>query len=359
MSQENKTEKPTEQRRKKAREQGQVARSRELAGAVACAVTVWIFASAYSSAIRGWKGLLNNALTTAASVDAIAGLQLVQRTAWSAIAACSIPLLAMFGVAGLVLVGQGGFTFSPELIGLKPERLNPGSRMKQVFSMTTVSSLLKSLIPGAVIAAIVVQVLSREWPSVVGAAIGSGADVTGLIGGLLLEVGWKSTLVMVIWSGADYLLLRQKLESDLRMSKDEIREEMKQSEGNPATKGRIRKLQRQARRTRMMQAVETATVVITNPTHFAVALQYTADMPAPIVVAKGQNLLAQEIKKKAFWCGVPVIENPPVAQALYRGVEIGRGIPADLYAAVAEVLAFVFRLQHKSVRASKGEDRPK
>ena len=322
---------------------------------MACAVTVWIFASTYSSAVRGWQGLLSNALSAAVSVDVTVGAQIAQRAAWAGIGASLVPLMAMFVVASVVLLGQGGFTFSPELIGLKPERLNPATRLQQIFSITTISSLLKSLIPGAVITAIAFQVLAREWSSIAGCATASGAGVTRLIGSLLLEVGWKSTLVMVIWSGADYLLLRQKLESDLRMSKDEIREEMKQSEGNPATKGRIRKLQRQARRTRMMHAVESATVVITNPTHFAVALQYTADTPAPIVVAKGQNLLAQQIRKKAYWCGVPVVENPPVAQALYRTVEIGRGIPADLYSAVAEVLAFVFRLQHSPVHANKEE----
>ena len=128
------------------------------------------------------------------------------------------------------------------------------------------------------------------------------------------------------------------------MSKQEIREEMKQNDGNPATKGRIRRLQRQARRRRMLQATKNATVVIANPTHFAVALEYRDEMAAPTVVAKGQNLLAQQIKEIARWEGIPIIENPPLAQSLYRTVEVGQAIPEKLYAAVAEILAYIFRM---------------
>ena len=136
----------------------------------------------------------------------------------------------------------------------------------------------------------------------------------------------------------------RKFEGDLRMSKQEIREEMKQMEGNPATRGRVRRLQRQARRSRMMKAARRATVVITNPTHFAVALEYRNEMAAPTVVAKGQNLLAQQIKELARWEGIPIVENPPLAQSLYRTVEVGQAIPEALYAAVAEVLAYVYRM---------------
>jgi flagellar biosynthetic protein FlhB len=118
---------------------------------------------------------------------------------------------------------------------------------------------------------------------------------------------------------------------------------MKQTDGNPATKGRLRRLQRLARRKNMLQATHRATVVVVNPTHFAVALEYSDAMSAPTVVAKGQNLLAQQIKEIARWGGIPIIENPPLAQSLYRSVEVGQAIPEKLYAAVAEILAYVFR----------------
>jgi len=159
------------------------------------------------------------------------------------------------------------------------------------------------------------------------------------------ELCWKSGLVLLSWAAVDYLLVRQKLESDLKMSRQEMRDEMKQTEGNPAVKGRIRRLQRQLRRRQMLHDTEKASVVITNPTHFAVALRYEMDMEAPIVVAKGKDFLAQEIKEVARWHGIAVLENPPLAQALYHTVEVGSAIPSALYTAVAEILAFVFRAQ--------------
>jgi flagellar biosynthetic protein FlhB len=154
------------------------------------------------------------------------------------------------------------------------------------------------------------------------------------------------------------MLVWRKLEGDLRMSREEVREDGKQTEGNPATKGRIRRLQRQLRRRQMLKDTEKASVVITNPTHFAVALKYDMDMEAPVVVAKGQNLLAQEIKEIARWQGIPMLENPPLAQALYRTVEVGHPIPAALYTAVAEILAFVFRAQAQARQQAAGRPHP-
>ena len=138
-----------------------------------------------------------------------------------------------------------------------------------------------------------------------------------------------------------------KMEGDLRMSRQEIREDIKETEGSPETKGRIRKIQRSLRRQQALRATETATVVVTNPTHYAVALLYELEMEAPVVVAKGRNLLAQRIKEVARWQGIPIMENPPLAQALYRAVEVGQSIPAKLYTAVAEILVLVYRAQAK------------
>ena len=160
---------------------------------------------------------------------------------------------------------------------------------------------------------------------------------------------WRSAgslaLVLVAWAGVDYLLLWLKSEGDLKMSRQEIRDEIKQSEGNPANKAKIRRLQRQSRRRQMIKAAETATVVITNPTHYAVALRYEMAMSAPIVVAKGMNLLAQKIKAIAWDHDIPVMENRPLAQALYKGAEVGDTIPSALYHAVAEILVMVYKAQ--------------
>jgi flagellar biosynthetic protein FlhB len=150
---------------------------------------------------------------------------------------------------------------------------------------------------------------------------------------------------MLAWSGVDYMLLRWKNEGDMKMSRQEIKEEHKETDGSPETKMRIRKLQRQARRKQMIKATETATLVITNPTHYAVALRYEPSMAAPLVVAKGLDLLAAKIKEIALDRDIPIMENKPLAQALYKGVEVGEAIPSALYQAVAELLVLVYRAE--------------
>jgi flagellar biosynthesis protein FlhB len=157
--------------------------------------------------------------------------------------------------------------------------------------------------------------------------------------------------VLLLWAGADYFLERQRHESELKMSKQDQKDEFKEMEGNPVVKQRIRRLQRQTRRRRMLKDVERATVVITNPTEFAIALEYRMEMSAPVVVAKGRNLLAAQIKEIARWKGIPLVENPPLAHALYRAVEVGQAIPAKLYTVVAEILAAIWRAQTRASQA--------
>ena len=161
----------------------------------------------------------------------------------------------------------------------------------------------------------------------------------------MFEVAWKGSLVLLVWAGADYFLERQRHENDMKMSKQEQKDEFKETEGHPAIKQRIRRLQRQSRRRRMLKDVERAAVVITNPTEYAIALEYRVDMDAPVVVAKGRNLIAAQIKEIARWNGIPMVENVPLAHALYRAVEVGQSIPAQLYTVVAEILAAIWRAQ--------------
>jgi flagellar biosynthesis protein FlhB len=170
--------------------------------------------------------------------------------------------------------------------------------------------------------------------------------------GHIFEVAWKAALVLLVWSGADYMIEKHKLGSDLRMSKQDQRDEYKEMEGNPTTKARIRRLRRQVRRRRMLDEVKKASVVITNPNEFAVALEYRLDMAAPTVVAKGRNLFAQQIKQIALWHGIPMVENRPLAHALYRAVEVGQSIPPKLYAVVAAILAAIFRAQERASGAA-------
>jgi flagellar biosynthetic protein FlhB len=197
----------------------------------------------------------------------------------------------------------------------------------------------KSLIPASMLAVFALERIGRQLtlpPFSTARLEMLGSDVYGL----LLAAAW----LLFGWSAIDYLVEWQSRESRLKMSRDDMREELKQTEGNPQIRGRIRNLQRQMRRRKVKNDVAHAAVVLTNPTHYAVALGFDfATMEAPKVMAKGRNLLAEEIKAEARWAGVPIIENPPLARSLYRSVEVGQPIPVDLYAAVAAILAWLYR----------------
>jgi flagellar biosynthetic protein FlhB len=233
----------------------------------------------------------------------------------------------------------GGINFYAGAVGFKPDRINPVSNLKNLFSLRAAARLGKSLLPASLLALFAVQRIGRQltMPPFSTARLELlGADIYGL----LAAAAW----LLFAWSLIDYLIEWQSRESRLKMSRQDMREEMKQTEGNPQIRGRIRNLQRQMRRRRVKADVSKAAVVLTNPTHYAVALGFDfTTMEAPKVVAKGRNLLAEEIKAEARWAGVPIIENPPLARSLYRSVEVGQPIPVDLYAAVAAILAYLYR----------------
>jgi flagellar biosynthetic protein FlhB len=247
------------------------------------------------------------------------------------------------------LLTQGGFVFTPLAFEPKWDRLNPVNNISRMFSLGALSTLLKSLVPVGVLLYLAVGILSRDWMQLTHTSqMGLPMALAWLVT-VLYEFTWKGGMVLLVWAGADYALQRANYERSMRMSKQEVRDEHRDLEGNPATKGRIKRRFREMRRRKMMRQVARATVVITNPDEFAVALEYIPEkMPAPIVLAKGRGELAQKIKREARWYEVPIIENKPLAQALYRSVEVGGIIPATLYTAVAEVLAFIYRAQAKA-----------
>lgn len=341
----NKTEKATPQKRKKAREQGQVARSRDFSSALAWSGALAIVAWQVTDVPRQWRGLLQNSLDLSTRESLTAGTPALF---WMGVGVLrwAVPVMAAAWVLSLgSSVMQGGLVFAPEALSFKPEKLSPTGKLKQMLSLTALSGILKSLIPFSVIVWIGYVTLEQRWHNIAESSDLTARSYTALIVGIMWSLCWKAGLVLLSWSAIDYFLVWRKLEGDLRMSRQELREEIKETEGNPATKGRIRGIQRALRRRKMLREAKKASVVITNPTHFAVALQYEMAMEAPIVVAKGQNLLAQEIKEIARWHDIPVVENKPLAQTLYRTVEVGQAIPAQLYAVVAEILALVFRAQ--------------
>jgi flagellar biosynthetic protein FlhB len=340
-----KTEQATPRHRQEARKKGQVTRSRELTGALTLFAVAGVIALIAREGGGRWTDFFRNALESA-NTDSIEpnGPLLF----WTSVEALRwvVPVqLAALAVSLVAGFAQGGFVFAPEAMSLKFDRLSPASKLKQIFSPAGLSNILKSLLPFAAIVWVGVACLRSHWGEILDSSYVEPRQFVVIAGRLLIEVLWKSGLILLVWAAVDYLLLWMRSEGDLKMSRQEIREEMKDTDGNPANKARIRKMQRQARRKLMIKAAETATVVVTNPTHYAVALKYEMDMAAPIVVSKGLDILALQIREIARDRGIPIMENRPLAQALYKGVEVGDAIPAALYHAVAEILVLVFKAQ--------------
>ena len=348
MADESKTEQATPRRREKAREKGQVVRSRELPSAlVLLTVTLLVWWQAEVWKLQ-WREFLAHNLTLP-SDDPKAYLTLLQRTVMLAIRWGAPPLVMSWLIAAGGIAAQGGFVFAPAALAPKPEKLNPASNLGKLLSLNSLRGLLKSLLPVAYLVYLGVTLVTAQWDKILRSCFLTPRAVSGWILELAYGMAWKAGLVFAVWFLFDYLLERMNFERQLRMSRQEIREEAKETEGNPLIRGRVRRLQRQMRKRRILKDVARASVVIVNPTEYAVALEYRPEeMAAPMVVAKGRNLLARRIKREANWHGIPIVENPPLAQALYRTVEIGQAIPAKLYAAVAEILAFIYRLQGRT-----------
>jgi len=339
------TEQATQNRRDKARREGDILHSRELSAAAGTLAGVIALGALGSGSLVAWRKTFASFLSLgtescwesdriAVTLNSLRGLMLAVFTA---------PMLTMAAVAaaalGMGLVQTGGIHFHAGAIGFKLDRINPVANAKNLFSLRAAARLGKSLIPAALLAVFAVQRMGRQLAIPVFSTArleAIGSDVYGL----LLATAW----LFFGWSAVDFAVEWQSRESRLKMSKQDLRDEFKETEGNPQIRSRIRGLQRQMRRVQVKNDVAKAAVVLTNPTHFAVALSFDfTSMEAPKVLAKGRNLLAEEIKAEARWAGVPIVENPPLARSLYRSVEVGTAIPAELYAAVAAILAYLYR----------------
>jgi len=348
MAEANKTEKATPRRRQKAREQGQVARSRDLVTSLATVTTLLVLAAQAPAFAGQWRSFLRLALDSARSGETGPGSALLAHTGLALFQATGIALGVSWAVAMLSAVSQGGLVFAPAALQPQGARLSPAKKMEQLFSLSAIGRLLKSLLPVAAVVWLTAAAMTRDWGSLLSLPHLAMDGLVRFNAARVFEVAWKSALVLTLWSGADYLLEKQKLDSQLRMSRQDLADEFKETEGQPAVKARIRRLQRQLRRRRMLEQVKQATVVITNPTEFAVALEYRPAMAAPVVLAKGRNLIARQIKELARWSGIPLVENPPLAHALYRAVEVGQSIPPKLYTVVAGILAAIYRAEQQA-----------
>jgi flagellar biosynthetic protein FlhB len=350
MADQNKTEKATPRRRQKAREQGQVARSRDLVAGVGAMAAVMLLSWQLPAFAGTWRSMFRHEVENAATHPE----QLLPAWRNDLVVFRGIAVAAGLSWLAATLSGlaQGGLVFASSALAPSLNRLNPASRIEQLFSLSAVSRLLKSLLPAALLVYLALAVVIRDWSELPALLHASRSAVLAVAGARLFEVAWKAALVLLVWSAADYLLERWRHENELKMSRQDLRDEFKETEGNPAVKMRIRRLQRQARRRRMLKDVERAAVVITNPTEFAIALEYNLEMSAPVVVAKGRSLLAAQIKEVARWHGIPLVENPPLAHALYRAVEVGQAIPPKLYTVVAEILAAIWRAASRAAAAA-------
>jgi flagellar biosynthetic protein FlhB len=341
-----KTEKATPRRRQKAKEEGDLLRSRELigaagmlAGALALGQVTKKWPGEWAGAYQAFLGLgMPRAWAEGRLPDTI----LAMRHATTILLAPLLVVFAMiFGAALVAGFAQGGLQFRGEALQPSWERINPAASLKNLFSTRGVARIGKSLVPVAALLAVAIHLLRRQT-LIPPMSVERLPEMFSAVYSILLD----TSFILFAWSAVDYLAEWRSRESRLKMSQQDLRDEYKETEGNPQIKGKIRGLRRQMRRRRMKADVSRASVVITNPTHFAVALSFDFEtMDPPRVLAKGRDLLAEQIKSDARWAGVPIVENPPLARSLYRGVEEGHAIPFELYAAVAAILAWLYRQQ--------------
>ncbi len=339
------TEQATPHRREQARKDGDLLHSKELSTAAGTLAGVLALGTLSTRAMEAWRaGFIGFLALGSSSAWETAQLAKTLHIVREITLTIFLPLglmMAAIGVSALSvgIVQTGGLVASVSSIGFRLDRINPLTNAKNLFSLRATTRLGKSLIPAALLAVFAAQRIARQWtlPPFSTARLGQlGADVYGL----LLAAAW----LLFGWAAIDYAAEWRSRESRLKMSREDLRQELRQAEGNPQIRSRIRGLQRQMRRRKVKADVSKAAVVLTNPTHYAVALGFDfISMEAPKMLAKGRDLLAEEIKAEARWAGVPILENPPLARSLYRTVEVGQAIPVDLYAAVAAILAYLYR----------------
>jgi flagellar biosynthetic protein FlhB len=339
------TEKASPRQRQKAAEHGDRARSRDLMSGAAMLAGTFVLGSLGETWVAGWAGAYRAFLaigepafweraTAAKTAVAIRGIAL--RT----LEPVGIVFLASLAAAVAAGVIQGGgWTLNVEALSPKPERLNPVENAKNVFSLRGVVRMGKSLVPVVLMGFFAVRAIEAQT-DIPPMSMERYPDVFAEMYNLLVDGAW----IFLGWAGIDYVMEWRSRESRLRMSKQDMRDEFKEMEGSPQIKARIRGLRRQLRRRRLKADIARASVVVTNPTHYAVALSFDFEtMEPPRVLAKGRDLLAAQIREEAQWAGVPIVENPPLARSLYRQVEQGQVIPYELYAVVAGILAWLYR----------------
>ena len=345
-------EKPTQRRVQKAREQGDFPAAREFVAAVQFCAAITLGGMYFPKWFEGVQGAFRLGLRQAFARDLTPPDLLA---VFNRLSAATLRPLAGLGAALLAItilfqLVSTNFGFSLARLTPNLNRLNPASRLKEM-PFNNITNFLQALVMIPVMFWLTWSLIRDRMPEIMRLGmmpISASAAATGL---LIRDGLRKASFVLVILGAVMMMKQRSRYMDRLGMTKQEIRDEAKETDGNPQVKGKIRRMQRDLARRNMMREVPNATAIIVNPTHYAVALKYEqGTMAAPRVVAKGKNYLAARIRKKAIENQIPIIENPPLAQALYKSVDVGQEIPAHLYRAVAEILAYIFRLMGNAKR---------
>ena len=350
-----KTEPATQKKLDDARKEGKVARSKDLTEGFALVVLFLLLKIFIGYIGERMIGLFDN------TIGRMAEFERVNRAGLSTVAVSSLLMNALteilliiwpflvfgFAIAFLISVYQVGWKVSTKTMEPKLSKFNPINGFKRIFSKDSLFELVKSIFKVGIIVYITYTSLQEEANNLFILYEISLNQAVALVGEIILDVGLKIAIVFVLIGIVDYFYQRWKFADEMKMTKQEVKDEYKNTEGDPQIKGRIRQKMREASQRRMMQDVPQADVVITNPTHFAVAIKYDAEVStAPIVVAKGEDFLAQKIKEVAKEHNVQIVENKPLARMLYHNVDIGAEIPPELYQSVAEVLAMVYHMKN-------------
>ncbi|MCI7476754.1 MAG: flagellar biosynthesis protein FlhB [Selenomonadales bacterium] len=348
-----KTEEPTAKKRADAKKKGQVGKSQEINAA-------FVMMAGFVILYNLGGNALQEIMTYSSSIFGHLVMETDEESVMQlfisiiiVLAKTSLPMMVFIMIIGLAInFFQVGLNFNTEAIGFKPDKLNPINGFGRIFSKRSLVELVKSIIKIVVIGFFIYDYMVAEilqMPKLIFLELGEATDK---ISSVIFMLAFKILGVFFVMAAADLYYQKWQTTQDLKMSKQDIKDEFKQTEGDPQIKGKIKSKQRQMAMARMMQEVPQADVIVTNPTHFAVAMSYKPGMAAPIVVAKGQDHVAQRIKEIAREHKVPIVENKPLARALFAAVEIGDSIPQELYKAVAEVLAYVYKLKNKGKRRS-------
>lgn len=343
------TEEATQQRREEFRKRGQVAQTKELASVfmlLTSLVAVWLLGrffliQLYEVFTRSYTEFF---LLSARNGEWIPAA----RFALEKIALMVLPLSALMWVVSFAsTVVQVGFLYNEEAFSFDLERLNPLEGLQKIVSLRSLVEGFKALLKLITIGVIVGSLLRSEVLKVPHLVNYSIEQLFGYLSSLTVRLLAGVGGFMAVLAGADYFFQRWDLEKKMRMTKQEVKEEMKSREGDPLIKSRIRRIQRELANKRMMTDVPKADVIVTNPTHIAIAIKYDETMVAPKVLAKGAGVIADRIRELAKEHGIPIVENKPLARTMFKTIKIGQAIPRELYTAVAEVLSYVYRLKKK------------